>query len=314
MKDQAERLRIIARSLKEQIRSQIYEGPKSCRVFAVTSGKGGVGKTNLALGLSLALAKAGHRVMLLDADMGLADIDIILGLIPKYNLSHVFTGEKHLEEVLYQGPAGLQIIPGGSGIEELANFDTLTLTKLLKDIGNLDQKLDFLFVDTSAGISKQVMAFILAADEVLVVTTSEPTALIDAYGLIKVFKHRSGTGKLKLIINMVRNQQEGEMAAQKLLGVVQQFLNLEIEVAGYVPRDSSVSEAVRRHQPYILAFPRAPVSLSTIKIASSLSNLTQEKARGIKSFFEQLATFFQGQALNKGTAQGGKQESWQKKN
>jgi len=160
VKDQAERLRLIAKSLQEKIRNQIYNNMKTCRVLAVTSGKGGVGKTNLALGLSLALARAGYRVMILDADMGLANIDVILGLIPKYNLAHVFRGKKKIEDILQPGPAGLQIIPGSSGIEELANLDPLALTKLLEEISAFNQKLDYLFIDTGAGISRQVLAFI----------------------------------------------------------------------------------------------------------------------------------------------------------
>ncbi len=293
MKDQAERLRLIAKSLQEKIRNQIYNNMKTCRVLAVTSGKGGVGKTNLALGLSLALARAGYRVMILDADMGLANIDVILGLIPKYNLAHVFRGKKKIEDILQPGPAGLQIIPGSSGIEELANLDPLALTKLLEEISAFNQKLDYLFIDTGAGISRQVLAFILAADEVLLVTTPEPTALTDAYGLIKVFNRHQGRGKLRLIINMVTNEQEGREAAEKLSRVVQQFLNLEIEVAGFIPCDTTVQEAVRRHQSYMLAFPRAPASLSTIKIASTIGELAGESPRGIQGFFKQLVAFFQ---------------------
>ncbi len=294
MKDQAERLRMIARSLQDQIRSQIYNSTKGCRVVAVTSGKGGVGKTNLALGLSLALAKAGYRVMILDADMGLANIDVILGLIPRYNLAHVFAGERRIEEILQAGPAGLWIIPGGSGIEELANLEPLALTKLLQEIAALGQNLDYLFIDTGAGISRQVLAFILAADEVLLVTTPEPTALTDAYGLIKVFNRHQGKGKIKLVINMVTNEQEGFDAAQKLISVVHQFLNIKIEVAGFIPSDTAVQDAVRKHQAYLLAFPRSPASLSTIKIASSLGERSGKPPRGIQNFFEQLLAFFRG--------------------
>jgi flagellar biosynthesis protein FlhG len=229
--------------------------------------------------------------MILDADMGLANIDVILGLVPRYNLAHVFAGEKKIEDILQAGPAGLRIVPGGSGIEELANLEPLALTKLLKEIAVFDQRLDYLFVDTGAGISRQVLAFILAADEILLVTTPEPTALTDAYGLIKVFSRHQGKGKLKLIINMVRSEQEGYDAAQKLTTVVQQFLNIKIEVAGFIPADAAVQEAVRRHQAYILASPRAPASLSTIKIASSLGERAGNPTRGIQGFFEHLVSF-----------------------
>lgn len=208
--------------------------------------------------------------------MGLANVDIILGLNPRYNLAHVFKGEKTIKEIFQKGPEGIQIIPGGSGIEELANMDPLALTQLLQDISFIDQKLDYLFIDTGAGISKQVIAFILAAEEVLIVTTPEPTALTDAYGLIKVFKHNQGKGKLKLIVNMVRNEREGIEAAQKLKDVTQRFLQLNLDVAGYIPRDDAVSNAVKMNQSYILAFPASPASISTYKIASSFGDLSYE--------------------------------------
>ncbi len=289
MRDQAERLRLLARALRDQVRLQIREGVHSCRILAVTSGKGGVGKTNLALGISLSLARAGYRVVLLDADLGLANVDVVLGILPRYNLAHFFEGKKTLEEVIYEGPAGLKIIPGGSGIAELANLDVPSLEKVFREFSLLDNKLDFMIIDTSAGISRQVLAFVLAADEVLVVTTPEPT------GLIKVYTNSGGKGKVRVVVNMVKDLREGELAAQKLLGVVNQFLGIEVEVAGFIPRDAAVSEAVRRHQAYVLAFPRAPASVSTARLAALLGGFPEERPRGARLFFEQVTAFLRGQ-------------------
>jgi len=292
LNDQAARLRLLVDSLQKRIRSQILETPVGCRVIVITSGKGGVGKTNLVLGLAIALAKANYRVLLWDADLGMANVDVILGLIPKYNLSHVLRDERSIQETIVEGPVGLQIIPGGSGIEELANVEPFILRRLFQEIAVLDKKLDYLFIDTSAGISKQVLAVALAATEVLLVTTPEPTALTDAYGMIKVLKSYNGADKIKLIVNMTKDNREGETIAKKLLCVTKQFLNLDLAVLGYVPYDRAVQNAVRNNQSYYLAYPRAAASFNTLKIASSLGKIEQKKPGGLKAFIEQTISFF----------------------
>lgn len=291
MNDQATRLRLLVNSFQERIRSQVLKTTFKCRVIAITSGKGGVGKTNLALGLAIALAKANYRVMLWDADLGMANVDVMLGLVPKYNLNHVLRGERSIRETLVEGPAGLWIIPGGSGVEELANAEPFILTRLLQEVAVLDDKLDYLFIDTGAGISRQVLAVALAATEVLLVTTPEPTALTDAYGMIKVLKSHHGADRIKLIVNMAQDNREGEATAKKLLRVTKQFLNLDLVVLGYVPYDRAVRDAVRNNQSYYLAYPRAAASLNTLKIASSLGKIEQEKTGGLKAFMEQVVSF-----------------------
>lgn len=310
MNDQAEKLRLLAKSLQEKIRKQIFSPPAPCRVITVTSGKGGVGKTNLALALSLALTNQKYRVILLDADMGLANVDVILGVVPEHNLSHVVSGEKTIREIIHEGPGGLKIIPGSSGVEELANLDSRGLSRLLDEVATLEQNFDYLIIDTGAGISSQVMAFTLAAEDILLVTTPEPTSIADAYGLIKVFKKRHGKGRLRLIVNMVRSEQEGREVAQKLVKVVAQFLKFEIDVVGYIPSDRAVEEAVRRNQSFITAFPRAPASLNIIKIASALGGFPpQEAAHGIQGFIRQIVSFLQGEGENP----GGEEGPWQQK-
>ncbi len=293
MNDQAEKLRLLANTLHKKIHSRVFDDMKGCQVLAVASGKGGVGKTNLALGLSLALAKAKYRVILWDADMGMANIDVMLGLIPQYNLHHVFKGERTLQEIMVKGPEGLWIIPGGSGIEELANVEPFLLNKVLQDVSLLDKKIDYLIIDTGAGISRQVVAVTLAATEVLLVTTPEPTALTDAYGLIKVLKGHLNGG-IKLIINMVKNKDEGEAAALKLIRVSKQFLDLTVDFGGLVPYDNNIQNAVRNNQSYLLAYPRSPAALSTWRIASSLGRIELKNPTSIQGFIGQVVSFLKG--------------------
>ncbi|MGB4505068.1 MAG: MinD/ParA family protein [Syntrophaceticus sp.] len=294
MDDQAAKLRLLANNLHKKIHSQVIDSTSGCQVLAVTSGKGGVGKTNIALGISLALAKAKYRVVLWDADLGLANVDVVLGLVPKYNLYHVFKGEKTLQEIMIQGPEGLCIIPGGSGIEELANIEPFLLNKILQDVALLDKKMDYLIIDTGAGISRQVIAVILAASKILLVTTPEATALTDAYGLIKVLRGRLD-GDIKLIINMAKNKDESEAAAQKLVRVTRQFLNLKIDFVGWIPFDHTVQDAIRNNQSYLLASPRSPAALSTLRIATSLGRIQKENTSGIQKFIGQVVSFLKGE-------------------
>ncbi|MGB9792046.1 MAG: MinD/ParA family protein [Thermacetogeniaceae bacterium] len=294
MGDQAEKLRLLAKSLQEKVQRQQVPSynANGCRVITVTSGKGGVGKTNLALALSLALSMQKYRVALMDADMGLANVDVILGIMPKYNLLDVINGKMSLIDVIHEGPEGLKIIPSASGIEELANLDAKALDNLLNEIALIERQFDYLVIDTGAGISRQVMAFILAAEEILLVTTPEPTALTDAYGLIKVFKKHNGKGCLRLVINKVRSHQEGIEAAQRLIRAVKYFLNLDIEVAGCIPSDKAVEDAVRRNQSFIIAFPSAPASQNVMKIASIYGNVALWKPkRSIDGFMKQIISF-----------------------
>lgn len=293
MRDQAENLRSMVRDLEAKFRAQILEPlPGRCRVIAVTSGKGGVGKTNLALGLAITLAKANYRVVLLDGDMGMANIDVALGLYTKYDLSHVVRGEKGLQEIILEGPAGLKIIPGGSGVEELANIDPSTLNSVFKEIMLLDQETDYLFIDTGAGISKQVMILLQAAEEILLVATPEPTSLTDAYGLIKVFHRHCGQGKIKVVINMAKSKEEGTLAAQRLNRAAQSFLGVNLEILGCVHYDPAISNSVKKHLPYVLASPSAQASVDTIKIASVLGEVPVKPPSGAKVFLKNLVNLF----------------------
>ncbi len=278
--------------MKAKLQTQIQEPLQGCsRVIAVTSGKGGVGKTNLAVGLASTLAKAGYGVVLLDGDLGMANIDILMDINARYNLGHVINGEKALQEIILDGPYGLKVIPGGSGIRELADLEPIALGRLCDEIAQLEREADYLFIDTGAGISKQVMMLLQAAEEILLVTTPEPTALTDAYGLIKVF-HRQCPGKeIKVIINMVKNKKEGELIAHRLTRVAESFLGTDLEILGYVHRDPTVPDSMNKQKPFVLASPRAQASVDLVKIASQLGEVPEKPPSGIKAFFNNLSGY-----------------------
>ncbi len=296
MKDQAERLRLMAKSLKNKIESDLRT-MKHTRVVVVTSGKGGVGKTNVALNLALALAESGLKIILLDADMGLANVDIILGLAPKYNFYHVIRGEKNIKDVIISAPFGLDIIPGGSGIEELANLSEDALQAVVRDLGRLDGQYDMMIIDTGAGISNTVLCYVAAADDILVVTTPEPTSLTDAYGIIKAAANRQARGAVYIVVNRVGTETEGILVAQKLISVGERFLGVEMTLLGCLVEDRAVEAAVKNQEPFLVSHPHSPVSRNVREIARRLcargtGENAQVKPSGLRSFFRNLTAFF----------------------
>lgn len=248
------------------------------RLIAVTSGKGGVGKTNVSVNLALALINYNQKVALLDADLGLANADIILGVYPRYTLMDVFNGTKKLDEIVINGPLGLKIIAGSSGVYELATMDPLALGRLIDSAIHLDQFLDFLIVDTSAGLNRNVVQFALALDEILVVATSEPSSIADAYGLVKTILHREPDKQIAVVANMVRSPNEGLLVWQKLNLMTTNFLQRELKYAGSVLYDKRVADAVKEQQPFILAYPGCSASRSIRSVAWNLLTQTEHGA------------------------------------
>lgn len=293
MADQAEKLRLLARNLKNQAEAEITGKPTKTRVITITSGKGGVGKTNFSINLSLALISYGHKVILLDADLGLANIDVVLGISPAYNLYHVIKGEKTINEVITEGPMGLKVIAGGSGIQELANLRKGLVESFIDSLEGLEGDADFLLIDTGAGLSRNVMRFVFAADEVLLVTTPEPTAITDAYGLVKTMLSKRKSGTVHLVVNQVASSQEADLTANKLLTVADRFLKYKIDKLGFILADPMVSKAVMSQEPFILKYPKSAASQCVFRLAARLTN--QEKtaeASGVKGFFERMVRLF----------------------
>lgn len=256
------------------------------KVIAVTGGKGGVGKTTVSANLAVALADRGREVMVLDADLGLANIDVLLGLQPRYNLSHVLTGERSLEEVIVTGPKGIRIVPASSGVRQMANLGPMEHAGLIRAFGEISQKLDVLLVDTAAGIHDSVLTFARAAHHALVVVCDEPASLTDAYALIKVLSRDQGVGRFQVLASQTRTPGEGRELYQKLLRVCDRFLDVTLEFAGHVPHDEYVRRAIQRQAAVVDAFPGCLASQAFKNLAARADNwLAPEGARGHLEFF-----------------------------
>ena len=245
------------------------------RIIAVTSGKGGVGKTNLVTNLGIRLAMEGKRVLILDADLGMANVDVLLGLVPQYSFYDVLKGEKSLDEVVVPGPAGVRLIPGGSGFNEIAYLSGVHKEQIEKNIADLTNQNDFLLIDTGAGLSRNVLAFVSAASEVMVIVTPEPTSIADAYGLIKVIWRFKLNQRIHLVVNMAADKMEALHTSEKIINVAGHFLGCSINALGYVLDDPSVRQAVREQTPFVLRNPKSAASHQVEAVAQTL--MTGEK-------------------------------------
>jgi len=231
--------------------------PKPVRVLAVTGGKGGVGKTNVAVNLAVALAQKDNKVLVLDADFGLANIDIMLGLHTKANLHHVITGERTLEEIMLEGPEGIKILPAASGIKEMAELSSETHAGLIQAFSELNQDFDTLIVDTAAGISDSVTSFTRAAQEVVVVVCDEPASITDAYAIIKLLSREHGIFRFRILANMANGAQHGREIYNKIVKVTDRFLDVALDYMGYVPQDEFLLKSVKKQRAVVDAFPRS---------------------------------------------------------
>jgi flagellar biosynthesis protein FlhG len=247
------------------VRRAAYPGP--VQVIAVTGGKGGVGKTSVSVNLATALASTGRRVMLLDGDLGLANVDVFLGLSPRHTMAHVLSGERTLEEIIVESPQGVQVVPGASGVAELANLTAAAHLGLVQAFSALSARVDTLIVDTSAGIAHSVVQFTQAAQHVLLVVCDEPASMTDAYALIKVMSRDHGVTRFNVVANMARAPGEGESLFQKLQRVTGRFLDVTLEYAGEIPEDPYLRRAIREQRPVVAAFPSCPASRAFKKLA-----------------------------------------------
>ena len=272
--DQAESLRNI---IKKQ---EIDEKKRTARVITVTSGKGGVGKTSFSVNLAIQLHRLGKRVVVLDADFGLANIEIMLGIRPKYNLADLMFRGKSIQDVMTYGPEGIGFLSGGSGINEMANLNREQVFWLIQKMEELDKQADVIIVDTGAGIGDSVLEFVAASEEVLLVATPEPTSITDAYALLKALNRNSSYMPEKTVVKMIANQVRGKKEADE-------FLDIDIDYLGAIPYDVNMQRAVMHQKPLSVADPDALASQSVEKIALSLLDMEKEKPRtvGIKQLF-----------------------------
>lgn len=244
------------------------------QVIAVTSGKGGVGKTNVVANLAYSLCRLKRQVLILDADMGLANLDVLLGLIPKYTIQHILMGERTLEEIMIEGPGGMKILPASSGIQELTELTSQQRMALLSQLESLNERTDVLFIDTPAGISSNVMFFNTMANEIIVIVSPEPTSITDAYAMIKVLTTRYAEKYFHLLVNFVRSESEGLEVYRHLSMVTERFLNLSIRYLGFIPVDTHLQEAVRQQRAVAELFPNCSASKSFLALAEKIARLS----------------------------------------
>jgi len=242
----------------------------AARVMAVTSGKGGVGKTNVVANLAYLFCQLGKKVFVFDADVGLANIDIVLGLTPLYNLQHVLSGEKSIADVIIEGPGGMKILPARSGVQALSELTHEQKLYLLSEFESLNETYDIFMIDTGAGISSNVMYFNMAAQEKIVVATPEPTSITDAYAMMKVMSIKYAEKSFKLIVNEARDEKEADAIYRNLSAVAEKFLNISIDYLGYIIIDKHVSMAVRSQKPVAMAYPRAKASTCMLRLAKRI--------------------------------------------
>ncbi|HPL53057.1 MAG TPA: MinD/ParA family protein [Bacillota bacterium] len=299
MKDQAERLREIIDSIKnykddEKSAGVLTEKPGS-RVIAVTSGKGGVGKTNFTVNLAIKFAQNGLRVVIIDADLGLANVDVVMGKMSRYNLSDVINSNKDILEILEEGYEGVKFVSGGSGVQELVKLNKTQLVDLLMKLGKLDEEADIILIDTGAGLSENVISFVHAAKEVILLTTPEPTSITDAYALIKTITQRDKAKMIKVVVNRADSAAEAFNILDKLNIVTQKFLGVRLQKLGYILNDASVARAVKIQQPFVISFNRSEASRNLNDIALTLmenKEFSSVSVSGIKMFINKLTSLF----------------------
>ncbi len=270
----------IAEKTGEATRDVLKHRIDGARVMAITSGKGGVGKSNLTLNLAMALADRQQRVVVLDADLGLANINIMLGYEPQYTLWDVVQEKVPLRHTIQAGPSGIRIIPGGSGITELASLQSVEISRIIEGFQDLEGECDWLMIDTGAGISASVLSFVLAADEAIVVTNPEPTALADAYGLIKAVWEAEGAVTLKLVMNRVVQKETGLQMGERLTKLADRVLGKSVEFLGMITEDPNVSRAVLRQEPFWSLYPKSAASQDIGVIADRLLERIPAPRRG----------------------------------
>ncbi|EJZ41856.1 putative flagellar biosynthesis protein FlhG [Leptospira licerasiae str. MMD4847] len=262
------------------------------KIIAIASGKGGVGKSTISVNLAISMAKAGQKVLVFDGDLGLANVNVILGIIPKYNLYHVVKGHKSLKDIIIQAPEGVDIIAGASGYSQLANLNDTQRNNLIKGFADLDSY-DYMIIDTGAGISSNVIGLTLPADDVIVVTTPEPTAITDSYGLIKAIVSQSRDKNLKMVVNRVRSAIEGKKVADRVIDISGQFLEVRVENLGFIFQDDEVEKSIREQKPYIIHSPKSKAAACLNRITYSLLNQEMDNLddSGITGFFRKFFNF-----------------------
>ena len=276
-----------AQQLRNIIKQQNMQQQHLARVITVTSGKGGVGKSNMSVNMAIQLSRLGKKVIILDADFGLANVEVMLGTRPKYNMADMIFGGKDIRDVICKGPENIGFISGGSGIKELSNLSKDQIYGIINMMYGLDSLADIIIIDTGAGISDAVIDMVLASSEVLLVTTPEPTSITDAYALLKTINKTPGFNaentRIRMIGNRTLNMSDGYDLYNKLNSVVERFLSMKMEYLGAVPFDVNLTKAVMRQQPVSIAYPNTPAVKSIKAMAKTLIDMEQSETRSVRT-------------------------------
>lgn len=265
--------------LKEQQSEKRY-----VKTIAVASGKGGVGKTNMVANLAVAMKKIGKDVLVMDADLGLSSIDVLLQLAPAYTIQHVLNGEKRLQDIIIDGPHGIKILPAGSGVQELTALNEFQRLRILEEFDAFHSDIDVLLIDTSPGISENVAFFCIAAQEIIIITSPEPTAITDAYALIKVLSTRYQEKEFLILVNSAKHADEGLDIFRRLSLAAEKFLNISLDYLGHIPCDADVQRAVKAQRAFVDVFPQSPAAKEIMQIASKIM-MPRDNVKGNLQFF-----------------------------
>lgn len=282
MKEKKESINVIhLNRIKEMKNTQSRKGRKGAkppaRIIAITSGKGGVGKTNIVANLGYSLAKSGNKVLIFDADLGLGNLDVLLGIAPRYNLSHVINGEKSLSEIIIDGPGNLKILPASSGVQELTRLSREQKYHILRAMDEITDSYDIVLIDTAAGISSNVLYFNASAHEIIVVVTPEPTSITDAYALMKVLSMKYQEKQFRLLVNSVANKEEADEVFRQLRLVASKFLDISIEYFGNILNDENVRKGVKRQKVVSEMAPFTKASRGFAMLAKKISKMSAEE-------------------------------------
>ncbi len=289
MNNQASKLKDYVKNNNMEINNKHKFHKDNSRIIAVSSGKGGVGKSTITVNLALALRELDQDIFIIDSDIGMANIDVLLGLNSKYDLNHVLEGICTLKQAVETGPYGLNVLSGISGLDDVLNVSNDNIKHLLTGVSEIEKEYDVILLDTGAGASQSVINFTTAADEILLVLTPEPTSIMDSYSLIKLLSSSNYQGKLHLVVNRVNSNQEADKIINRFINTAREYLNLDIELLGKIPDDHIIQESIKKQQPVFKLHPDSQVNDKFLEIAGNLVGIEPElPSRGIKSFFYKL--------------------------
>lgn len=293
MLDQAKRLRELAKDADESCEKEKVEdnkiGPK---IITVTSGKGGVGKSNFVVNLAIVLQMKGKKVMVFDADVGMGNDDVLMGFLPKYNVNDIIFNNMNIEDVIIEGPYGVKLLPGGSGLTRVEEISEDKREKFIKKMQGMED-LDYIIMDTGAGISRSVLGFIACSEQLIIITTPEPTSLTDAYSLLKAVNHFKIKDYAQVIVNRTLSIKEGIETYNKFNYTVNNFLNMKLDYLGNISDDKKLVEAVRKQEPFVISFPNSIVSREIVDIANKIMGQKQEElGMGVQGLFKKIFSIF----------------------